>query len=88
MNRRELLGCVGLGAAAIGIGAAGEISLREAPPPPSEGSICFRLNGDCDVLRLDSNGDIYVKGRLVENDKAVVDAFREWTEAASKQRQS
>ena len=32
-----------------------------------------------ELLRLCENGDIYVNGRLAENDKEVVDAFREFT---------
>ena len=31
-----------------------------------------------EILKLCENGDIYVKGRLVENDKEVVDALREF----------
>ena len=30
------------------------------------------------VLLLESNGDIYVHGRLVENDKEVVDGMRKF----------
>ena len=30
------------------------------------------------LIELKSNGDIYVKGRLAENDREVVDALREW----------
>lgn len=35
-------------------------------------------DGDEEMLRFESNGDIYVKGRLVENDKEVVEGFREF----------
>lgn len=31
-----------------------------------------------EILKLCPNGDIFVKGRLTENDKEVVDAFKEW----------
>jgi hypothetical protein len=31
-----------------------------------------------EILKLCPNGDIFVKGRLAENDKQVVDAFKEW----------
>lgn len=31
-----------------------------------------------EILKLCPNGDIFVKGRLAENDKEVVDAFKEW----------
>ena len=30
------------------------------------------------IIELKSNGDIYVKGKLVDNDKEVVDAIREF----------
>jgi len=29
------------------------------------------------IIRLETNGDIFVKGKLVENDKEVVDGMRE-----------
>jgi hypothetical protein len=31
-----------------------------------------------EILKLCENGDIFVKGKLVENDKEVVDAMREF----------
>jgi hypothetical protein len=31
-----------------------------------------------EILKLCNNGDIFVKGRLAENDKEVVDALREF----------
>ena len=31
-----------------------------------------------EILKLCGNGDIFVKGRLAENDKEVVDALREF----------
>ncbi|MBY0036682.1 hypothetical protein H7U08_08830 [Bacillus cereus] len=33
--------------------------------------------GEQEIVTLRSNGDIYVKGKLVENDKEVVDGMRE-----------
>lgn len=30
------------------------------------------------ILKIDNDGDIYVKGKLIENDKEVVEAFREY----------
>jgi hypothetical protein len=30
------------------------------------------------ILKLCANGDIFVKGKLIENDKEVVDALREF----------
>lgn len=31
-----------------------------------------------EILRFDPNGDIFVKGKLIENDKEVVDTLREF----------
>lgn len=42
------------------------------------GAITFTTIGDGEVLKLDSDGNIYVHGRLAENDKAAVDALREF----------
>lgn len=42
----------------------------------SKDSINFMANGQV-IVSLESNGDIYVKGKLVENDKEVVDGMRE-----------
>lgn len=40
----------------------------------------IELNGSItfgnDTLKLESNGDIYVHGRLAENDKEIVDTMR------------
>lgn len=48
----------------------------------SEGKISksiFVINTENqELLRFELNGDIYIKGNLVENDKEVVDAFREF----------
>ena len=35
-------------------------------------------NGAREILKLCENGDIFVKGKLTENDKEVVDALREF----------
>lgn len=44
-----------------------------------ESSIIFLVNnGQREMLKLCSNGDIFVKGKLVENDKEVIEALREW----------
>ncbi len=42
----------------------------------SQDSIIFKV-GEQEIVSLKSNGDIYVKGKLVENDKEVVDGMRE-----------
>lgn len=41
--------------------------------PPN---IIFYGKDKTEILRLESNGDIYVKNRFVENDKEVVDGLR------------
>jgi hypothetical protein len=48
-------------------------------PPPNQ--IIFYQNGDITtppILELRANGDIFVKGKLIENDIEVVDAMREF----------
>ena len=36
------------------------------------------INDSKELLKFKCNGDIYVKGKLIENEKEVVDAFREY----------
>ncbi|EJR06587.1 hypothetical protein II5_02410 [Bacillus cereus MSX-A1] len=43
----------------------------------SHDSINFMIDGQ-EIVSLKSNGGIYVKGKLVENDKEVVDGMREF----------
>ncbi|MEC2441864.1 hypothetical protein P9W93_10710, partial [Bacillus cereus] len=43
----------------------------------SHDSIILKV-GEQEIVSLKSNGDIYVKGRLIENDKEVVDGMREF----------
>ncbi|HEF1898107.1 hypothetical protein ACTFSP_19410 [Bacillus cereus group sp. MYBK108-2] len=43
----------------------------------SHDSIVLKV-GEKEIVTLKSNGDIYVKGKLVENDKEVVDGMREF----------
>lgn len=48
----------------------------------TENAIIFTVK-DCseeydNILKLCSNGDIFVKGKLIENDKEVVDGLREF----------
>lgn len=38
--------------------------------------------GNKEILRLEPNGDIFVKGKLVENDKAVVEGLRDFLRGA------
>tara|TARA_R110000803_G_scaffold129867_9_gene197197 strand:- start:3991 stop:4176 length:186 start_codon:yes stop_codon:yes gene_type:complete len=47
-----------------------------------ENAIIFNVTGlDIPVLELRQNGDIIVKGKLVENDVEVVEALREFISA-------
>lgn len=42
-------------------------------------SILFQVSEDTNetpIMELRQNGDIFIKGRLIENDKEVVDAMR------------
>ena len=54
---------------------------------PTVGSIDFHVNSApeqrIELISLKRNGDIYVKGKLIENDKEVVDALREFVARAS-----
>ncbi|HDR3439463.1 TPA: hypothetical protein ACR3Z0_000006 [Bacillus thuringiensis] len=43
----------------------------------SHDSIILKV-GEQEIVSLKSNGDIYVKGKLIENDKEVVDGMREF----------
>ena len=36
------------------------------------------INDGKELLKFERNGDIYVKGKLIENDKEVVNTFREY----------
>ncbi|MED2777458.1 hypothetical protein P4278_23735 [Bacillus thuringiensis] len=42
----------------------------------SHDSIIFKV-GEKEMISLKSNGDIFVKGKRIENDKEVVDGMRE-----------
>jgi hypothetical protein len=57
--------------------------------PIDTSTIEFRLNpSEPPQLSLRANGEIFVNGRLAENDKAVVDGLREIIAAFSAQRKS
>ena len=50
---------------------------------PTQNAIIFNVSGiDVPVLELRENGDIYVKGNLIENDVEVVEALREFIQAS------
>jgi len=40
--------------------------------------IVFSTGGTPEIIKLCANGDIFVKDKLIENDKEVVDAMREF----------
>jgi hypothetical protein len=47
--------------------------------PQEQNTISFMQdNAGREILKLCENGDIFVKGKLAENDKEVVDALREF----------
>jgi hypothetical protein len=47
--------------------------------PKEQNTISFvQDNAGREILKLCENGDIFVKGKLAENDKEVVDALREF----------
>ncbi|MGE7427969.1 hypothetical protein ACQKLM_07515 [Bacillus thuringiensis] len=52
----------------------------------SQDSINFMVGGQ-KIISLKSTGDIYVKGKLIENDKEVVDGMRELLKLASGDKQ-
>ena len=49
-------------------------------PPQIDSNVVFHLTNfnEAPILELKANGDIYVKGELVENDIEVVDAMRDF----------
>jgi hypothetical protein len=46
--------------------------------PKMNADILYIGHDSKEILKISNNGDIFVKGRLVENDKEVVDALREF----------
>ena len=50
----------------------------------TRGDVVFNVGSVDAVLRLASNGDIFVHGRLAANDLEVVDALREWLAEANR----
>ncbi len=44
----------------------------------SEPNFVFHSEEVGEILRLEPNGDIFVKGKLIENDKEVLPALREF----------
>ena len=53
----------------------GEFRLTGATDP---GDLIFSAAGGMEVIRISGKGDFFVKGKLVENDKEVLQAFRKF----------
>jgi hypothetical protein len=61
-----------------------EFKLITTPSLMEPNTITFQNNGESTpIIELKANGDIYVKGNLIENDKEVVDAMREFLNKAN-----
>lgn len=67
----------GIGEVKLGGELKSELTLAN-PSAFLEGSITLNVGNGLEIIRLCANGDIYVKGNLVENDKEVVQGFREF----------
>ncbi|MGE6504442.1 hypothetical protein ACQKF0_29865 [Bacillus wiedmannii] len=53
------------------------VDMNKLARDTSHDSIILKV-GEQEMVSLKSNGDIFVKGKLVENDKEVVDGLREF----------
>ena len=58
----------------------GNYSIKE----PKTNDIIFQGKNSIPIMELKANGDIYVKGKLVENDKEVVEGLRMFLGGLSK----
>lgn len=56
----------------IGVGTYATLTEHSAP------TVSFLGKDGIEIIKLEINGDIYVNGKLIENDKQVVDAMRTW----------
>ncbi len=54
-----------------------DVDINKLARDTSHDSIILKV-GEQEIVSLKSNGDIYVKGKLVESDKEVVDGLREF----------
>ena len=59
-----------------------DVRKLEQQAQTEEGSISFFVNKTNPILELKSNGDIFVKGKLTENDTKVVEALKDFLEAS------
>lgn len=80
------------GRAAFGA-AGGNLTLRHADPAKSavgvglhaaDGDIIFQLANGTEVLRLSGDGGVFVRGRRVDDDAAILPAFRRWLSGAAR----
>jgi len=58
-----------------------ETATEQTTGEPKPNEILFWLKQDSvsvPILRMDQNGDIFVKGKLIDNDMEVVNAMREF----------
>jgi hypothetical protein len=83
MNRRNFLTKAGFASLLAGIPALALSKRRkhisEEPVIHNAGRIKFWLSdGEEEILTLCPGGNIYVRGYLADNDKEVVDAFKEF----------
>lgn len=46
--------------------------------PGRGGDICFTLSGGVEILRFASEGSVYVRGKQVDDNRAIYDAFKAW----------
>lgn len=49
-----------------------------SPMPVPDGSIRFRLADGTEMLRIDPDGTVRVRGNVVDSDKSVYQGFRAW----------
>lgn len=47
-------------------------------PGTSADTIIFYVDKGKEIIRLEGNGDIFVRGKKIENDKLLVDALRDF----------
>ena len=56
----------------------GEVKIVKLSEPIKPSNIMYFHCGNKEMIRLEPNGDIYIKGNLVENDKDVVEGLRDF----------
>ena len=48
------------------------------PKDLESSTITFNMTDTTEIIKLHENGDIFIKGKMIENDKEVVNAMREF----------